>query len=105
MSHQRALEDASATIYSELEVLIAKLSNELQNSELFVSKPRLKLLACTEICQAYLLYGRVQKAEEYLTKGRELAGLKLELTGMHIYYINCWLNTFILHNYLPKVLS
>ncbi|KAG7307419.1 hypothetical protein JYU34_007608 [Plutella xylostella] len=82
VSHQRALEDASATIYSELEVLIAKLSNELQNSELFVSKPRLKLLACTEICQAYLLYGRVQKAEEYLTKGRELAGLKLELTGI-----------------------
>ncbi|XP_026329520.1 tetratricopeptide repeat protein 27 isoform X2 [Hyposmocoma kahamanoa] len=76
--HQRALEDTSASIYSELELLIAKLTNELQN----LSTKRLQILLCMEIAQAYLLYGRVQKVEEYLIKAREVAGLRLELIGI-----------------------
>ncbi|KAI5641769.1 tetratricopeptide repeat protein 27 [Phthorimaea operculella] len=79
VAHQRALEDTSATLYSELELIMAKLTNELQSLQ---AKPRLSLLLCLEIAQAYLVYGRVQKVEEYLLKGRELAGLKLELTGI-----------------------
>ncbi|XP_013194143.2 tetratricopeptide repeat protein 27 [Amyelois transitella] len=76
--HQRILEDTSATLYSDLELTIAKLSNELQS----LAKPRLQILLCLEIAQAYLLYARVYKIEEYLLKARELAGLKLELTGI-----------------------
>lgn len=49
-------------------------------------KPRIKLLLCLEIAQAYLIYGRIQKVEEYLLKAREIAGLKLELTGIHIHF-------------------
>ncbi|KAJ2952850.1 hypothetical protein O0L34_g7215 [Tuta absoluta] len=79
VAHQRALEDTSATLYSELELIMAKLTNELQNLQ---AKPRLSLLLCLEMAQAYLVYGRVQKVEEYLLKGRELAGLKLELSGI-----------------------
>lgn len=60
-------------------MLIAKLTNELQN----LSTKRLQILLCLEIAQAYLLYGRIQKVEEYLIKARELAGLKLELTGRY----------------------
>lgn len=64
-------------MYNELELLIAKLYNESQVLE----NPRLKILLYLEIAQAYLIYGRIQKVEEYLLKARELAGLKLELTG------------------------
>ncbi|XP_053625615.1 tetratricopeptide repeat protein 27 [Plodia interpunctella] len=77
--HQRILEDTSASLYSDLELLIAKLSNELQSLQ---DKPRLQILLCLEIAQAYLLYARVYKIEEYLLKARDLAGLKLELTGI-----------------------
>nr|XP_026489913.1 tetratricopeptide repeat protein 27-like [Vanessa tameamea] len=78
VTHQRALEDTSATLYNELELLIAKLCNESQALE----NNRLKILLYLEIAQAYLMYGRVQKVDEYLIKARELAGLKLELTGI-----------------------
>ncbi|XP_063822025.1 tetratricopeptide repeat protein 27 [Ostrinia nubilalis] len=77
--HQRALEDTSATVYSELELIMAKLTNELQNLQ---NKPRLQILLCLEIAQAYLVYGRVQKVEEYLNRARDISGLKLELTGV-----------------------
>ncbi|CAH0406298.1 unnamed protein product [Chilo suppressalis] len=77
--HQRVLEDNSATLYSELELIMAKLSNEFQNMQ---DKPRLQILLCLEIAQTFLIYGRVQKAEEYLIKAREIAGLKLQLTGL-----------------------
>ncbi|XP_063378367.1 tetratricopeptide repeat protein 27 [Cydia fagiglandana] len=76
--HQRALEDNSATIYSELELLMARLSNEANT----LDNERLAVLLQAEIAQAYLVYGRVQKVEEHLVKARELAGLKLELTGV-----------------------
>ncbi|XP_049867061.1 tetratricopeptide repeat protein 27 [Pectinophora gossypiella] len=79
VAHQRALEDTSATLYSELELMMAKLTNELQSLQ---DKPRLSILLNLEIAQAYLIYGRVQKVEEYLLKARDLAGLKLELTGI-----------------------
>lgn len=78
MIHQRAMEDNSATLYSVLELLIAKLSNEMLGLN---DSPRVQILMCLEIGQAFLMYGRVQGAEEYLIKARELAGLKLELTG------------------------
>lgn len=84
MVHQRVLEDTSATLYSELEIIIAKLSNLLYTIQ---DKPRLQILLCLEIAQAYLIYGRIQRVEEYLTKARDLAGLKLELTGIRKY--NC----------------
>ncbi|KAJ0180741.1 hypothetical protein K1T71_004145 [Dendrolimus kikuchii] len=77
--HQKTLEDTSATLYSELEIIIAKLSNELPSLQ---GKPRLQILLCLEIAQAYLIYGRVQNVEEYLHRAREIAGLKLELTGI-----------------------
>ncbi|KAJ8725891.1 hypothetical protein PYW08_004074 [Mythimna loreyi] len=77
--HQKALEDTSATLYSELEIIIAKLTNLLY---IIQDKPRLQILLCIEIGQAYLLYGRVQRTEEYLRRARDLAGLKLELTGI-----------------------
>lgn len=77
--HQRILEDTSATLYSELELITAKLTNELQNMR---DRPRLQVLLNLEIAQAYLMYGRVQKAEEYLAGARDIAGIKLELTGM-----------------------
>ncbi|KAJ8722438.1 hypothetical protein PYW07_003618 [Mythimna separata] len=77
--HQKALEDTSATLYSELEIIIAKLTNLLY---VIQDKPRLQILLCMEIGQAYLLYGRVQRTEEYLRRARDLAGLKLELTGI-----------------------
>ncbi|XP_063530950.1 tetratricopeptide repeat protein 27 [Cydia strobilella] len=76
--HQKALEDNSATIYNELELLMAKLSNEANT----LDNKRLAVLLQAEIAQAYLVYGRVQKVEEHLVKARELAGLKLELTGV-----------------------
>ncbi|XP_063359197.1 tetratricopeptide repeat protein 27 [Cydia amplana] len=76
--HQKALEDNSATIYNELELLLAKLSNEAN----MLDNKRLAVLLQAEIAQAYLVYGRVQKVEEHLVKARELAGLKLELTGI-----------------------
>ncbi|XP_028036169.1 tetratricopeptide repeat protein 27 [Bombyx mandarina] len=79
VAHQRALEDTSATLFAELELIIAKLSNKMQQLQ---DKPRIKLLLCLEIAQAYLIYGRIQKVEEYLLKAREIAGLKLELTGI-----------------------
>lgn len=85
MVHQRALEDTSASLYSELELLMAKLSNEIQN----LSNKRLQILLCLEIAQAHLLYGRIQKVEEYLNKARELAGLKLELTGTYCVLLYC----------------
>ncbi|XP_068629463.1 tetratricopeptide repeat protein 27 [Battus philenor] len=78
VTHQRALEESSATIYKDLELIIAKLSNEAQT----LDNSRLKVLLYTEIAQAYLIYGRVQKVEEYLLKAKETAGLKLELTGI-----------------------
>lgn len=71
------MEDTSATLFNELELIIAKLYNESQTMD----DNRLKILLYCEIAQAYLLYGRVQKVDEYLIKARELAGLKLELTG------------------------
>ncbi|CAB3221450.1 unnamed protein product [Arctia plantaginis] len=77
--HQRVLEDTSATLYSELEIIIAKLSNLLYTIQ---DKPRLQILLCLEIAQAYLIYGRIQRVEEYLIRARDLAGLKLELTGI-----------------------
>lgn len=64
-------------MYNELELLIAKLYNAAQ----ILDQPRLKILLYLEIAQAYLMYGRVQKVEEYLLRAREIAGLKLELTG------------------------
>ncbi|CAH0604933.1 unnamed protein product [Chrysodeixis includens] len=79
VAHQRALDDTSATLYAELEIIIAKLTNLLHDIQ---SKPRLQILLCMEIAQAYLIYGRVQRTEEYLNRARELAGLKLELTGI-----------------------
>ncbi|XP_026747646.1 tetratricopeptide repeat protein 27 [Trichoplusia ni] len=79
VAHQRALDDTSATLYSELEIIIAKLTNLLHDIQ---SKPRLQILLCMEIAQAYLIYGRVQRTEEYLNRARDLAGLKLELTGI-----------------------
>lgn len=75
--HQRVLEDTSATLYNELELIIAKLFNEAQ----VLDNPRLKILLYIEIAQAYLIYGRIQKVEEYLSKARDLAGLKFELIG------------------------
>lgn len=78
MIHQRVLEDTSATLYSELEILIAKMSNELINIK---DQPRLQVLLCLEIAQGYLVYGRVQKVDEYIVKAKQIAGLKLELTG------------------------
>nr|AON96559.1 tetratricopeptide repeat protein 2 [Bicyclus anynana] len=78
VTHQRVLEDTSASLYNELELIIAKLYNVSQ----ILDKPRLKILLYLEIAQAYLIYGRVQKVEEYLLKAREIAGLKLELTGI-----------------------
>ncbi|XP_045445879.1 tetratricopeptide repeat protein 27 [Melitaea cinxia] len=78
VTHQRTLEDTSATLFNELELIIAKLYNESQT----LDDNRLKILLYCEIAQAYLLYGRVQKVDEYLIKARELAGLKLELTGV-----------------------
>nr|XP_032513586.1 tetratricopeptide repeat protein 27 isoform X2 [Danaus plexippus plexippus] len=77
-THQRALEDTSASLYNESELIIAKLCNESQRFE----DGCLKVLLYIEIAQLYLLYARVQKVEEYLLKARELAGLKLELTGI-----------------------
>ncbi|KAF9824095.1 hypothetical protein SFRURICE_002216 [Spodoptera frugiperda] len=77
VAHQRSLEDTSATLYAELEIIIAKLTNLLH---VIQDKPRLQILLCMEIAQAYLIYGRVQRTEEYLTRARDLAGLKLELT-------------------------
>lgn len=77
--HQRALEDTSATLYAELELIIAKLTNELQKLQ---DKPRLQILLSLEIAQAFLIYARIHKVEEYLSKAREIAGLKLELTGI-----------------------
>ncbi|XP_022819785.1 tetratricopeptide repeat protein 27 isoform X1 [Spodoptera litura] len=79
VAHQRSLEDTSATLYAELEIIIAKLTNLLH---VIQDKPRLQILLCIEIAQAYLIYGRVQRTEEYLTRARDLAGLKLELTGI-----------------------
>uniref|UniRef100_A0A2H1W1N7 SFRICE_005843 n=1 Tax=Spodoptera frugiperda TaxID=7108 RepID=A0A2H1W1N7_SPOFR len=79
VAHQRSLEDTSATLYAELEIIIAKLTNLLH---VIQDKPRLQILLCMEIAQAYLIYGRVQRTEEYLTRARDLAGLKLELTGI-----------------------
>ncbi|XP_075969928.1 tetratricopeptide repeat protein 27 [Anticarsia gemmatalis] len=79
VAHQRALEDTSATLYSDLEIIIAKLTNLLHTIQ---DKPRLQILLCMEIAQAYLMYGRVQRVEEYLTRARDLAGLKLELKGI-----------------------
>ncbi|CAK1581529.1 unnamed protein product [Parnassius mnemosyne] len=76
--HQRALEETSASLYNELELIMAKLSNESQK----LNNPRLKVLLYIEMAQAYLIYGRVQNAEEYLLKAKDLAGLKLELTGI-----------------------
>lgn len=73
------MEDTSATLYAELEIIIAKLTNLLH---VIQDKPRLQILLCMEIAQAYLIYGRVQRTEEYLTRARDLAGLKLELTGI-----------------------
>ncbi|CAH2232359.1 jg19162 [Pararge aegeria aegeria] len=78
VTHQRVLEDTSATLYNELELIIAKLYNASQ----ILDKPRLKILLYLEIAQAYLMYGRVQKVEQYMLKAKEIAGLKLELTGM-----------------------
>ncbi|VVC94357.1 unnamed protein product, partial [Leptidea sinapis] len=76
--HQRILEDTSATLFTELEMIIVKLSNKSQ----LIDDVRLRILLYLEIGQAYLLYGRVQKVDEYLAKAKELAGLKLELTGV-----------------------
>ncbi|KAH9629287.1 hypothetical protein HF086_008369 [Spodoptera exigua] len=79
VAHQRSLEDTSATLYAELEIIIAKLTNLLY---VIQDKPRLQILLCMEIAQAYLIYGRVQRTEEYLNRARDIAGLKLELTGI-----------------------
>lgn len=57
---------------------MAKLTNEIPNLQ---DRPRLQVLLCLEIAQAYLIYGRVQRAEEYLTRARDTAGITLELTG------------------------
>ncbi|XP_013146407.1 PREDICTED: tetratricopeptide repeat protein 27 [Papilio polytes] len=75
--HQRALEETSASLFNDLEIIIAKLCNESQKLD-----HRIKVLLFIEIAQAYLIYGRIQKVEEYLVKAKELAGLKLELTGV-----------------------
>lgn len=58
---------------------MAKLTNELQN----LSKKRLQILLCLEIAQAYLMYGRIEKVQDYLIKAKDLAGLRLELTGTY----------------------
>ncbi|XP_059057052.1 tetratricopeptide repeat protein 27 [Achroia grisella] len=79
VAHQRALEDTSATLYAELELTMAKLTNEIPNLE---EKPRLQILLCLEIGQGFLIYARIHKVDEYLTKAQTLAGLKLELTGI-----------------------
>ncbi|KPJ05034.1 Tetratricopeptide repeat protein 27 [Papilio xuthus] len=76
--HQRALEETSASLFNDLEIIIAKLNNESQK----IDNNRLKVLLFIEMAQAYLIYGRIQKVEEYLMKAKELAGLKLELTGV-----------------------
>lgn len=65
-------------MFSELEILIAKLSNEAQHLE---ELPRLRILLYAEIAQAYLMYGRVQSTEQYLSKAKDIAGLRLELAG------------------------
>lgn len=77
--HQRALEETSASLFNDLEILIAKLYNESQKLD-----HRIKVLLFIEIAQTYLIYGRIQKVEEYLVKAKELAGLKLELTGENL---------------------
>ncbi|CAK1545127.1 unnamed protein product [Leptosia nina] len=76
--HQRVLEDNSATLYKDIDLIIAKLYNFAQTA----NDHRLKVLLYLEIAQAYVLYDRVQKVEEYLLKAKEVAGLKLELTGV-----------------------
>ncbi|XP_041977434.1 tetratricopeptide repeat protein 27 [Aricia agestis] len=78
VTHQRVLEDTSASLYNELELVIAKLLNKSQA----LDNSRLKVLLYLEIAQAYLIYSRIQKVEEYLLKAKELAGLKLKLTGV-----------------------
>lgn len=83
--HQRILEDHSATLYKDIDLTIAKLYNKAQS----INDQRLKVLLYLEMSQAYLMYDRVQKVEEYLLKAKELAGLKLELTGI-MGYINTY---------------
>ncbi|CAH2073308.1 unnamed protein product, partial [Iphiclides podalirius] len=78
VTHQRALEETSASLFNELEHIMAKLSNESQK----LDNPRTKVLLFIEMAEACLIYGRVQKVEEYLLKAKEVAGLKLELTGI-----------------------
>ncbi|KAI8434576.1 hypothetical protein MSG28_003118 [Choristoneura fumiferana] len=58
--HQRALEDTSATLYSELELVMAKLSNEANG----LQNRRLATLLHAEIAQAYLVYGRRTKWQQ-----------------------------------------
>lgn len=93
--HQRALEDTSATIYSELELLIAKLSNSLNPHP---EERRTQILFCMEVAQAFLIYARVHKVEEFLLKAKDFSGLKLELTGI---LFNKGL--FVLHRYLAFI--
>ncbi|XP_022121980.2 tetratricopeptide repeat protein 27 [Pieris rapae] len=76
--HQRVLEDKTAALYKFIDLTIAKLYNMFKS----INDPRLQVLLYLEIAQAYVVYDRVEKVEEYLLKAKEMAGLKLELTGI-----------------------
>ncbi|XP_038215269.1 tetratricopeptide repeat protein 27 [Zerene cesonia] len=76
--HQRVLEDNSAKLFNNIDLIAAKLCN----FSLRYTDRNLLILLNLELAQAYLVYDRVQKVESYLQKAKELAGLKLELTGI-----------------------
>ncbi|KAM3961295.1 tetratricopeptide repeat protein 27 [Aphomia sociella] len=77
--HQRVLEDTSASLCGECEPILGKLKKSLG---MLQDKPRLQILLCLEIAQAFLVYTRVQGVEKYLLRASGIAGLKLELTGV-----------------------
>lgn len=76
--HQRILEDASATLYEELEGLIEKLD---YMSVSLKDRSRLRIVLYLEIAEAYLLYGRTQEAQEFIDISEKLSGFEMNLVG------------------------
>ncbi|CAG4912678.1 unnamed protein product [Colias eurytheme] len=76
--HQRVLEDNSASLFNDIDLIAAKLSN----FSLKLTDRNLLTLLNLELAQAYLAYDRIQQVESHLQRAMKISGLKLELTGV-----------------------
>lgn len=75
--YAEVIDEPSESLYNDFSVCseeLLKRSDELASAET-------KALLLLEVCQQYLLYKRVQKAEQYLTMARSLLNTNFEVKG------------------------